>query len=65
MEKPPWSVPVAVDDIPHTGLHLEIEAPAHGVRAELAKLASVRDLPQLSARSISAAAGRACRSPAR
>ncbi len=28
MEKPPWSVPVAVDDIPQTGLHLEIEAPA-------------------------------------
>ena len=50
MEKPrrPWSVPVAVDDIPGSGLHMEIEAPAH-VRAELTKLAAVRDLPQLSA----------------
>ena len=50
MEKPrrPWSAPVAVDDIAGSGLHMEIEAPAH-VRAELAKLAAVRDLPQLSA----------------
>jgi uncharacterized metal-binding protein YceD (DUF177 family) len=50
MEKPgsSWSVPVAVEDIPDTGLHMEIEAPAH-VRAELAKLAAVRDLPRLSA----------------
>jgi uncharacterized metal-binding protein YceD (DUF177 family) len=50
MEKPgsPWSVPVAVEDIPDTGLHLEIEAPA-AVRAELAKVAAVEDLPQLSA----------------
>ena len=24
----PWSVPVAVDDIPDTGLHMAIEAPA-------------------------------------
>ncbi len=44
----PWSVPVAVDDIPDTGLHMAIEAPA-AVRAELAELADVRDLPQLSA----------------
>ena len=44
----PWSVPVAVEDIPDTGLHMEIEAPA-AVRAELAKIAAVRDLPQLSA----------------
>jgi hypothetical protein len=44
----PWSVSVAVEDIPDTGLHIEIEAPA-AVRAELAKLAAVRDLPQLSA----------------
>ena len=35
-----WSVPVAVDDIPDTGLHLEIEAPA-AVRAEVAELADV------------------------
>ncbi|HEX5211008.1 MAG TPA: DUF177 domain-containing protein [Pseudolabrys sp.] len=44
----PWSVPVVVDDIPETGLHLAIEAPATA-RAELAQLAGLRDLPRLSA----------------
>lgn len=44
----PWSVPVAVDDIPDTGLHIEIEAPA-AARAAAAELASLRDLPELSA----------------
>lgn len=44
----PWSVPVAVDDIPDTGLHMAIEAPA-AVRAELAELAEVRDLLHLAA----------------
>ena len=39
---------MAVDDIPDTGLHLEIEAPA-AARAELAELAGVRDLPRLAA----------------
>jgi len=43
-----WSVPVVVDDIPDTGLHLEIEAPS-AVRAEVAELADVRELPRLSA----------------
>jgi len=43
-----WSVPVAVDDIPETGLHIEVEAPAE-VRAHLVKLANLRDLPHLSA----------------
>lgn len=43
-----WSVPVAVEDIPDTGLHREIEAPA-AVRAAVAELAQLRDLPQLSA----------------
>jgi uncharacterized metal-binding protein YceD (DUF177 family) len=43
-----WSVPVAVDDLPDTGLHRAIEAPAE-VRAELAELAGLRELPQLSA----------------
>jgi hypothetical protein len=43
-----WSVPVAVEDIPDTGLHLEIEAPA-ALLAELAKLADVRELPRLTA----------------
>ena len=44
----PWSVPVAVEDIPDTGLHIEIEAPA-ATRAALAELAAVRELPQLAA----------------
>jgi uncharacterized metal-binding protein YceD (DUF177 family) len=43
-----WSVPVAVEDIPDTGLHLEIEAPPV-VRAEVAELAEIRELPRLSA----------------
>lgn len=46
--KSPWSVPVAVDDVPETGLHIETEAPAE-VRAQLIKLANLRDLPHLSA----------------
>ena len=43
-----WSVSVAVDDIPETGLHIEAEAPAE-VRTQLVKLANLRDLPRLSA----------------
>jgi uncharacterized metal-binding protein YceD (DUF177 family) len=43
----PWSVPVAVDDIPETGLHLEIDAP-EPVRAEIAGLAGLRELGRLS-----------------
>lgn len=50
MKKPdlPWSVPVAVEDVPDTGLHMEIEAP-EPVRAGVAKLAGVRDIPRLAA----------------
>ena len=44
----PWSVPVAVEDIPETGLHLEIEAPA-AARAAVGELAALRELPRLSA----------------
>jgi uncharacterized metal-binding protein YceD (DUF177 family) len=44
----PWSVPVALEDIPETGLHLAIEAP-DAVRAEVAKLAGLRDLPKFGA----------------
>lgn len=44
----PWSVPVAVEDVPDTGLHITIEAPA-ATRAELAELVAVRELSQLSA----------------
>jgi uncharacterized metal-binding protein YceD (DUF177 family) len=44
----PWSVPVAVEDIPDTGQHIDIEAPA-AVRPAVAALAGIRDLPRLSA----------------
>jgi hypothetical protein len=44
----PWSVPVAVEDVPETGLRLEVAAPS-AVRAQIATLAAVRDLPELSA----------------
>jgi uncharacterized metal-binding protein YceD (DUF177 family) len=44
----PWSSPVAVEEIPETGLHVEIEAPDEA-RAELARLAGLRELPRLSA----------------
>jgi hypothetical protein len=44
----PWSVTVALDDIPETGLHVEIDAP-ESARAELGRLANLRELPRLSA----------------
>jgi len=44
----PWSVPVAVEDIPDTGQHIEIKAPA-AIRTAVAALAGLRDLPHLSA----------------
>jgi len=44
----PWSVPVAVDDIPDTGLHVILEAPQEA-RGAIAELADVRDVPALSA----------------
>ncbi len=44
----PWSVPVAVEDVPETGLHMEIEA-SEPVRAAIAKLAGLRELPRLAA----------------
>lgn len=47
-DKAPWSEPVAVEDIPDSGLHIEIDAPA-ATRAELAALADVRDLERLTA----------------
>lgn len=50
MKKPraPWSVVVAVEEIPDSGLHRAIEAPAEA-RAGLARLAGLRDLPRLRA----------------
>jgi uncharacterized metal-binding protein YceD (DUF177 family) len=49
MEKTPgpWSLPVALEDIPETGLHLEIAAPAEALD-EIAKLADLRALPRLA-----------------
>jgi uncharacterized metal-binding protein YceD (DUF177 family) len=44
----PWSVAVAVEEIPDTGLHIEIDAPA-AARAAVAELAALRELPRLSA----------------
>jgi uncharacterized metal-binding protein YceD (DUF177 family) len=44
----PWSVLVHVEDIPDTGLHVEIDAP-EAVRAALSVLAHLRELPRLSA----------------
>ena len=44
----PWSVPVAVEDIPDAGAHVEIEAP-EAARTDLAEIAGLRDLPHLSA----------------
>jgi uncharacterized metal-binding protein YceD (DUF177 family) len=48
MENSPWSVPVAVTDIPDAGLHMEIEAPPEA-RAQLAALVNVREVRRLSA----------------
>jgi Large ribosomal RNA subunit accumulation protein YceD len=44
----PWTVPIAVDEISETGQHVQIEAPP-AVRAAIAKLAGLRELPRLSA----------------
>lgn len=44
----PWHVPVAVEDVAETGQHFELVAD-EGVRAALARLADVRDLPRLEA----------------
>jgi uncharacterized metal-binding protein YceD (DUF177 family) len=44
----PWSVPVALEDIPETGLHVEIDAP-ESVRSDMVPLAGLRELPRLSA----------------
>ncbi len=44
----PWSVPVTVDEIPDTGLHMEIEA-APDIRAAIAALAGVPEVVELAA----------------
>src|SRR5215831_20416475 len=44
----PWHVPVRVEDVPETGLHVDLVADEH-VRAGLAALAGVPDVPRLEA----------------
>lgn len=44
----PWHVPVRLEDVPETGLHLDLVADER-VRAGLAALAGVLDLPRLEA----------------
>ncbi len=44
----PWHVPVRLDDVPETGLHLDLVADEH-VRTGLAALAGVVEMPRLEA----------------
>jgi uncharacterized metal-binding protein YceD (DUF177 family) len=44
----PWHVPVRLEDVPETGLHLDLAADEH-VRAGLAALVGVVDIPRLEA----------------
>jgi len=44
----PWQVPVAVEDVAETGAHFDLVADAQ-VRAAVARLAGLRDLPRLEA----------------
>src|SRR5262245_28983863 len=44
----PWHVPVRLEDVPETGLHFDLVADEH-VRAGLAALAGVPDMPRLEA----------------
>ncbi len=43
-----WHVPIRLEDVPETGLHLDLVADAD-VRVGLAALAGVRDMPRLEA----------------
>ena len=47
-QSPAWHVPVAVADVTEAGSHFELAANAE-VRAAVAKLAGLRDLPRLAA----------------
>jgi hypothetical protein len=44
----PWHVPITLEDIPETGEHFDLE-PDADVRAAVAKVAGLRDLPRLKA----------------
>jgi hypothetical protein len=45
---PPWHVRVLLEDVPEAGEHFEIVADA-GIRAAVARIAGLRDLPRLQA----------------
>lgn len=47
-QAPVWSNPISIDDIPEEGMHVDIEAD-DVARAELAKIADLRELPRLTA----------------
>ena len=44
----PWSIKVAIDDIPQTGAHFNLSADER-IRAELTEIAGLRTLPRLAA----------------
>ena len=44
----PWHVPLALENVPETGQHLDLVASAE-VRAGVARMAGLRDLPRLQA----------------
>ena len=44
----PWHVPLALENVPETGQHLDLVANAE-VRAGVARMAGLRDLPRLQA----------------
>src|SRR5262249_42221798 len=46
--RPPWHVPLAVEDVPESGQHLDLVANDE-VRAAVARVAGLRDLPRLQA----------------
>ncbi len=46
--KPVWSSPISVDDVSDRGVHVDLAAD-EDARAEIAKIAGLRDLPKLSA----------------
>lgn len=47
-DSPPWTVPLAAAEVPETGRHVTLTAD-EATRAAVARLAGVRDIPQLDA----------------
>ncbi|MBZ0146021.1 MAG: DUF177 domain-containing protein [Pseudorhodoplanes sp.] len=43
-----WSHPISIDDVPERGIHVDLVAD-EAARAEIAKVADLRDLPRLAA----------------